>query len=254
MSPRLKHPNKHFSEIFANSLDFELVSYARAGFSNGGIIVQLETALQKRPDLIIFNTTNSDRTEFRVDQDRATNWYEHSVMNEPYLIYQVGDVSCNSKQTSDEFYTNFLDKRLASLNYNTIIEESNNSLQENQFQNHLFQIYIDWKNKQKTLREYYKHIVDERWERQKQQMMFFTMIYRLEQSNIPYILIHDTIGILNSAYAPHWFTQKHSINDKVSPIRLNPKPLENDPGFHLSYEDSEVVANILIEHYNLYFK
>ena len=58
MSPRTFHKDKHFAEIFSNTLGFELTSYARSGFSNGGIVIQLSEAIRQKPDLILFNLTN----------------------------------------------------------------------------------------------------------------------------------------------------------------------------------------------------
>jgi hypothetical protein len=39
----------------------------------------------------------------------------------------------------------------------------------------------------------------------------------------------------------------NDIRQKMSP------PNGSDPGFHLTYEGSQAVANVLIEHYNRYF-
>lgn len=253
MSPRSKHPGKHFVELFAKHLGFELTSYARAGVSNGSIVIQLESALQQKPDLILFNLTNSDRTEFRVDQDRALNFYESININNPYFIKELCDVSWDTCQTSDAFYANIEDKRLGSVNYTTVLAPVITE-DEKKFGQIMANTFIDYDKKIHTLKEYYRYIFDEKWERQKQQMMMFAMTYRLYKNNIPFILVHDYLKFTDCAYTPDWFVEKHSVNDKTMPMRLDPKPVTSDPGWHLSYEDSEIVAKILIEHYDLYFK
>lgn len=253
MSPNNRYPNKHFIEIFCKALGFEMTSYARAGCSNGAIVIQLETALQNKPDLIIYNITNVNRVEFRVDQNRPLNHYEAFNLHNPYTVHELGDVSWATLQQSDKFYQNYSDKRIASLNLATILDEFTNSKQQDNFNKHVSELYPDWKEKCQSLRSYYKHIYDEKWEIQKQQMMLFTALYRLETKNIPCILLHDFIAFLESAYAPKWFTKKYSLHDAINKIRCNPKPLESDPGWHLSFQDSELVANILIDHYRSYF-
>jgi len=55
-------PNTHFSELLSDN--YEVINLARGGVSNTVICLQLQTAATLDPDLIIFNTTDSNRTEF----------------------------------------------------------------------------------------------------------------------------------------------------------------------------------------------
>ncbi len=55
-------PSTHFSELLTDN--YEVINLARGGVSNTVICLQLQTAAALDPDLIIFNTTDSNRTEF----------------------------------------------------------------------------------------------------------------------------------------------------------------------------------------------
>lgn len=242
MSPRTVHYKKHFAEIFADAIDHELVCYSRSGFSNGAIITQLETALTQKPDLILFNLTNSDRIEFNITDSQE----DHT---QPYTINHVDTCSINLGEMSDPFYTSDSNRVIGSENLTTLLSD------EPTFHISMRIKYSDWDNKIKAFQTYFKYIYNETWKNTIDQMMMHTMLYKLEKSNIPYIIVHDWLGVtLNVTYKPDWLTQKHTVHDLVNQIRLTMgPPHDNDPGFHLTFEGSEAVANVLIEHYNRYF-
>lgn len=58
-------PGKHFSELLAGRMGYDLISLARGGMSNAGICLQIEYAINKiaRPDFIYVSFTDSSRTE-----------------------------------------------------------------------------------------------------------------------------------------------------------------------------------------------
>jgi len=68
-SPR-KPRETHFSEIIADTIDWDIICLSHVGFSNFGIVDQLKTAISINPDLIIFNTTSFDRNEFVIDYNK----------------------------------------------------------------------------------------------------------------------------------------------------------------------------------------
>jgi len=244
MSPRTFHLKKHFAEIFADRLDFELTSYARSGFSNGGIAAQIETAMTEKPDLILLNLTNSDRVEF-------STGYTQKNYKLPFGIEQVGDCSTRHGEMSDPFYRNnnqiVISQNLNSLLFELPVEKKFHDVMKNK--------YPDWDNKIEAIKQYFEFLYDERYKNITDQLMMHTILYRLEKSGIPYVVVHDWLGLtLNFPYKPDWFAQKHTTHDFVNHLRqtMGP-PHDNDPGFHLTFEGSEAVANVLIEHYNRYF-
>jgi hypothetical protein len=243
MSPRLLHPKKHFVEIFADNFDFTLTSFARSGFSNGGIAIQIESAMSENPDFILLNLTNSDRIEFSAGDGAA---------DETFGIWQLGDCHDGTKELSDSFYEHGPHKKLVSENLYSIL---NNVPVDKHYQHYMRQKYDNWDDKVLAIKSYFKYLYDGTWKNSVDQMMMHTILYKLHKSNIPHILVHDSLGLtLNRFYYPDWFTQKHSVHEPVNEIRLTNFPkVGKDPGFHLTYEGSQAVANILIEHYNRYF-
>jgi hypothetical protein len=61
LTPDIRYPGAHFSEILANKYNHEVINLARGGMSNTGICFQIEQAVNLRPDIIIFDTTDSSR-------------------------------------------------------------------------------------------------------------------------------------------------------------------------------------------------
>lgn len=245
MSPRISHPKKHFVEIFADKLGYNLISYAKSGFSNGGIVIQLETAIKHKPNLILLNLTNSDRIEFRIDHDKPKN-YKH-----PFTLEHIGTCAGRMNELSDSFYNN-INPIIASENINSLLHDQQMT---ESFHNAMRKKYSDWDNKIIAIRGYFEYIYDENWKNIIDQMIMHTILYKLYRSDIPYIIVHDWLGLTtNITYKPDWLTQKHIVHELVDQIRYTmAPPHDNDPGFHLTYEGSEAVANILIEHYNRYF-
>lgn len=245
MSPRTSHPKKHFVEIFADKLGYDLTSYAKSGFSNGGIAAQLETAIIQKPNLILFNLTNSDRIEFRMDHDEAKNY------KLPFTLDQIGTCTTRSNEMSDRFYNN-KNPIVISENLHTLLDKDE---MKESFHDLMKEKYADWDEKILAIKGYFQYIYDEIWKNNTDQLIMHTMLYKLHRSDIPYILVHDWLGLTtNITNKPDWLTQKHSTHELVDKIRYDmAPPHDNDPGFHLTYEGSEAVANVLIEHYNRYF-
>jgi len=73
----------HFSELVSQRIGYDLYNIARGGMSNGGIIAQLEFALTFNPDLLIYNSTSSDRIEFPI-QDNSGIKLDASHISYPY--------------------------------------------------------------------------------------------------------------------------------------------------------------------------
>jgi hypothetical protein len=75
---------RHFSEIVADTVNWDIICLSNVGFSNFGIVDQIKTAISIKPDLIIFNTTSYDRNEFVVDHNKNHD-YGHTTY--PILRY-----------------------------------------------------------------------------------------------------------------------------------------------------------------------
>jgi hypothetical protein len=61
LTPDIRQPGAHFSEILANKYNHDVINLARGGMSNTGICFQFEQAVNLQPDIIIYVQTISDR-------------------------------------------------------------------------------------------------------------------------------------------------------------------------------------------------
>lgn len=251
MSPRTLHTGKHFSEIFAKNINYELIAFSRSGSSNGVIAAQLETAIRQNPDLIIFNLTHPDRIEFRSDWDRGQTKEEFEATNKPLLIDQIADTNTHwGSELSDLYYSKTTNSRIIYGNLNSLLDKKHNT---DHFNHVMDERFLDWYEKLNAIKLYHKYLLCETYKKQQEQMIIYTIIHRLELSEIPYILVHDCLEFLDSEYRPRWIKKKHYITEEVDYIRKNDYPLDYDPGFHLTFEGSEKVAKLLLDHYNNYF-
>ena len=55
---------KHFTEILANHLGYDYITFAKGGCSNNLIRMQIDEAIDRGVDFVIFNTTTEPRFEF----------------------------------------------------------------------------------------------------------------------------------------------------------------------------------------------
>lgn len=253
MSPRTFHKDKHFAEIFSNTLGFELTSYARSGFSNGGIVIQLSEAIRQKPDLILFNLTNYDRIEVSVPVKPFKNADEFDKSHRYLSIYNVTDANPRDEEMSDPFYKKDGRQNLVSGNLTTLLDVTKN--EQGLYLERMTSLYPDWQEKIDAINIYHKHIYSEIWKRHVDTMIVYATLHKLELSGIPYILVHDWLYLLASEYRPNWITSKNEIHSIINEIRGTYGPeIGKDPGFHLSFEGSQKVADVLINHYNNYFR
>jgi len=54
---------QHFSQILENQYNYNILHFAHGGFSNVGICFQIQEAIQKKPDVIVYNKSYSSRIQ-----------------------------------------------------------------------------------------------------------------------------------------------------------------------------------------------
>lgn len=68
MTADARYPGEHFSEVLIDTYGYEVLNLARGGMSNVGICFQLEQAIKLNPHMILYNTTDANRTAFPIDR------------------------------------------------------------------------------------------------------------------------------------------------------------------------------------------
>ena len=99
-APAVAVPGTHFSELIAKHYNYELFPISRGGSSNGGIRLQISTAIQENADFILVGDTWTDRIEFA--NTESTNKYlrEDYAYNIRY-DHHTDDIS--TVQLADKF-------------------------------------------------------------------------------------------------------------------------------------------------------
>jgi hypothetical protein len=95
MTPDIQWPGAHFSEILADTYNYQVTNLARGGISNTGICFQLELATKLQPDIIISNVTDSNRMAFSTGNYIPGNGLKN-------IRYSDGrSATCGSKYVGD---------------------------------------------------------------------------------------------------------------------------------------------------------
>lgn len=244
MSPTRNFSGTHFSEIFARELNFDLEVYAASGMSNGGIAIQLQSAIRKKPDLIIFGTTTPERVEIPLS-DVDDKLYEYTREN---LLY------CHANDVSTEKSNQ--DPKLLSISLQSLLNPPWYSLGQDPYTYHhamdrsKFDLVRDFDLKVNSLKEYFLYLYDPIIKKQIDRYMMYAIIHELHCSGIPFLWVHDSILGEHSTMET-WLDSK---NDLRIPINLLTEyksfgPNFKDPGYHTDFATQQKIAEILINHY-----
>lgn len=228
MSPVLAYPKKHFSEIVADTLNYNLIPLSRGGMSNGGIVLQIESAIQYKPKVVLLSTSFVGRIEYPI---KVSN---HSVVNNAdSILYKGKCLSASQKYVGRN-------PRLISTNLAEILDDKILDLYPDNIEN------VDFsREKILILRKWFELIYDEGWKTKCDRLMLFAALMKLEKLNIPYIICFDFVGV-SSEYL-EIKNKKTFLNNAFLQILDKQGPLNFDPGFHTSFETQELFASKILE-------
>lgn len=227
MSPVLEHPGTHFSEIVADKLGYELIPYSRGGMSNGGIAVQIDTAIENKPELILVGLTNSDRIEFTINEPNTTD------------RFTIDDITYHHATQSLSSIRNFAHKpQLISTNINEVISKK-------------YGITFDKCNepnkKQQAINDWFKYLYHPDWKTQTDKWMMYAILHQLHESQIPYVICRDPLNIIKTcswlkSYSPAYDINKIMYEDMMSDdVKLNIP-------YHTSFQAQVDIAEYLIDY------
>mgnify|MGYP006266532741 CR=1 FL=1 len=229
LSPRTDCPGTHFSEIFCSKLNFNLITYARSAISNGAIVLQIEQAIQDKPDLIILNFTQSDRIEFK-----------HQDQNIDHRI-TIKDISYTSFNSDLSSRTNNFSGNLFSDNLVSLLSMSDETAQQHKLS----------KTKLNAIDTYFRELYSHTWKHKIDCMSIYYAFHQLHKNNIPF-LIYQCAFDFNLDLRVDWIPEHYNICNEIRELYGNEK-LKKDPGYHTSFETQEKIAEFVIQHYNKYF-
>lgn len=259
MSPVLTYPGTHFSQIFCREMGYDLLCFSRSGMSNAGIMVQINTAIERKPDLIIFNTSGFDRIELPVkycDLLAHKDYNEFFVKFKPYTTDNL--LYTQSVGLSTHYPWANKDPKILSMSISDLLHPTMYDSRKDTHYNHNamknLEMVEDYEEKMKAVKIWFKYLYDERIKKMADCFMMYGVITKLHNSGIDYIWAHDSLfdgELINMDWVPKKNNIKNIIGSKIA---ADPKPKEfKDPGYHTTFETQEACAQILIDHYKINF-
>jgi len=230
MTPVVAPAGSHFSELLSKIVDAELLYYSRGGMSNAGICIQLQDAIRSQPDLILLDTTFVDRVEF-------------SINNRPTQEFHATDIVYAHKEAAATYHPWMnQNARLIVDNLNSLLELPESPARWN----NLYKDIPEFKEKISALKQYVTYLYDPSWKTQLDQWCIYAVMHRLDQSDIPYLVVLDALGIQNFP----WINEKNYIAHKISQYYTDPNFWKNDkdPGYHTPPEVQENICQEIVKH------
>lgn len=244
MSPVLSFPKSHFTEIFASELQFDLLIYARSGMSNAGILVQLNHAIEQKPDLVIFNTTSFDRTEVPVQNLQKNSQESYTTEN---LLYT------QSMGLSSHYPWANKDPKIWSISIADLLIHSVYDSRGTFYENHNTMVNLqsieDYDEKCEVAKKWFTYLYDPTMKRMIDSFMLYGVVHKLHCSEIPYIWVHDGIWLQSLIKTP-WLNKKNDVREKIGHyINSGLVTGDKDPGYHTNFETQKTIAKFLVHHY-----
>ena len=210
----------HFSELLCDSIGYQPVHLARGGMSNGGIRLQVETAINQQVDFIYAITTGTDRVEFRAagaDQ-RPFNWRRAST--EITHSYH-GDISCLNPAVGSNIIHS---ETLSSLVRRTYEQPDSPS----DAQVHAWEQYVT-------------HLYEPELKHRQDSWIFSSLITLLRRSDIPFLLI-DVSDFRK--YPDIRVDYDNRVLDGAAHQHINPRYYQDESmsRYHTSVKAQEILA------------
>lgn len=230
-------PGKHYSEIIADRMGYELVSLARGGMSNLGICLQIEYAIRMQADFVIISVTDSSRIEipfnsagfnFVSDDDVYTVDYNQLSRN-----IRTGFDPCRGLENIVYDHKNYLSCTNKFLNHNPTMRSDNlSSLMCGE--------YYPVSKKQKIAMQYYlTELFDVNWKAQVDRWCVGYCVGQLIKSSIPFVIKPDSL------LPPDGFLSKNSVVfNWMDYTRACNTPGWSDPGYHTDDAAQVEIADI----------
>jgi hypothetical protein len=230
-------PGKHFSELLADKMGYELISLARGGMSNAGICLQIEYAINTiRPDFIYVSLTDSSRTEIPYTATDSTFFNNQTDLWDK--LRRGYDISRGLENVVYD-HKDYLSCQNTFLNKNPTMRSDNvGSL--------TWEGYYKVTKQQKTAMQYYiTELFDMNWKQQLDIWCVKHCVRELVDSRIPFLIRQESylenctwlpeINCINSQQLDYGHYARLSFDD----------PTFVDPGYHTKEEYQREITDLL---------
>lgn len=237
--------DKHFTEILAKKLGWELINFARGGCSNQTIRLQIDEVIKYKPDFVIVGTTSPDRFEFPINYV-SINSYDDKRSSEVVELGYQEDLGLSNID-----YIDYPDKSAEHKNFKqvkpTLFSDTLNNIFFSRQSG--YNEYLK-KDEIKILEKWYDRFYDFSWKTQTDTWIISDGLRKLEQYKIDFSCVTSFL----------FEKQLYSFNGKIlnaySP--LNPNNYvsidENVPyRFHTTLKNQELLAELWVNHIIEYY-
>ena len=214
------YKNTHFSELIAEELGYDLITYARGGMSNGGIALQIEQAILDKPDLILFGTTVIDRIELSMIAEEETH---HGFVT---TCANVSDLSYFPRIFNQHTSPTLISDNLMSLLNNNIKEKYPN--------------VSNPKEKDNAIKQWFMHMYSPKMKRKNDLWCMRAVIHKLHLSGIPAMLVIDLLNMPNDEIP--WY--ECITGDTYGSIKYVDKS-KNTCGYHTLPDQQIEILNLI---------
>lgn len=226
----------HFAQLVAKELNFDLTYFAREGMSNGGIAIQITSAIKRKPDFIMLGISHFDRIEFPVNN--IEDIHEFDVEN---ILYKHS----NSISTYYDWNRNPL---LVSSNISEFLTENKDIFKN--FGSVTLNNISDSAEKLETLKKFVLYLYYPQWKKQIDKWVIYSVLHQLEESKIPYIICYDLLDFIHEI---SWISdQKKQMVKEI----YNLVKIDNDWGgsakegqtlAHTSLNCQKLIAEVILK-------
>ena len=227
-----EYANTHWSELLANTMDYELINFARQGISNAAIRVQLDEAIAQHADYVCIGFTTEDRIELPLGK-----------------FQKVKDGSPN--------HTAYMDKRngwrhergLQNFNYGnrhpyTMISETIFSIIDKL--PHNYRVAEVPENIRLAVEGYAAFMYDAHWKKQLDRWVINSGLWKLHDLSIPFLYNPWTnvTPVDMNFDMPEWFQKRYFVSgDMGFGVMCDRYPHTPDIGYHTSPQGQKAIAN-----------
>jgi hypothetical protein len=245
-SPSRTLPGTSYGEQLAQRLGWDLVHYARAGCSNGGIRIQIDEAIRQRPDFTIIGLTFHDRMELPATAAPYTPGANEWKGVHPDLEAHLQNTSIENGYVFGEGIKNVNYRHRP---YNMICETIF-SLAENYEHDYRSQ-RLD-KDTQNAVKQYINYMYDSNWKLQRDLWMMRDGLTEMWAAGLKFLVIPDQLWrrfpleTFYTDFMHKFIPRKHFILDQdYTPMNAcNRYPFTGeDPGYHGSPESQKFMAD-----------
>lgn len=227
LSPSVETPGQHMAEIVADRLGYEMVPLSRGAMSNGGICIQIDTAIDLKADFILVNTTNHDRIEIAIAHANGHQFRTSDIL--------YGDQSSSDQSSSSLLPFNGSSPNLLINNIGSLIDRP---------------ILNDYPEKRKAVLGYFNEIYMSEWKLRVDRWCMYAMLHKLHLSKIPYLVVLDFLGVVHECSFIDVNSTLTIASDFVVPACIERAKVSDfrDPGYHTLPEAQQQAADHILKY------